>query len=1486
MVMRNRFGWGTLARSVAAVAVLATLLGATESRAGAQSQPLPPTPVVHFVIDVSGSMSGTPLAQAKQAVVDSVNALPDDVALGLRSYSGGCTSQPVTPLVPIATGNEQQLLTAVNGLSAGGGTPTSVAVSLAINELKAFPSSGPKRLVLLTDGDNQCPQTICQAVQSGFTSALDFAVFTVGLGVSSTAATDLQCAATVSNGQYFPSTTDGLPQAIADASLSPLGGQLTPPEVRGGGNPGSRRSSCSQGEAGDPVNTATGFWHQSFTDMAITDRGPGLVLGRTFNSDAVGEVGIFGPGWSSTVDMRLQFANNVARIVQENGAEVRFNQLSPGVFGAPPRITGTLSRATDGSWTYWPNRSTRYSFDAAGQLTQVADRNGLATTFTRPNASTLVVTGAGTPPRSITMTLSNGRVTQAQDHTGRRFTYSYDSAGRLVTVTDPISAVTGFVYDANGRITRWNRPDGTNIQNTYDTSGRVTTQTDGNGQVMSFDYSNPPTGTIITDARGNRTVDQYVVGLLRTRVIAQGSPAEGIWRYEYDPVSLGCTLITDPAGRTTRSTYNARGNLLSMTDPEGRTTTFQYQANGPLGPEDQPSSVTDPTSAVTTFTYNQAGELLTTSRPIGTSAATITYRFDIPGEITSVTDPTGRQTTFAYNGSGDQVATTDPAGNATTWTYDSLGRKLTERLPTGRTTTWAYNARDDITTVTDPAGAQTQFSLDTRRRLAAATDPSGAVTSSTFDGEGRVTAVDRPDGTRIQRSYDSVGNLTSHTDGGSSVTRYTYDARNRATQVTDPLDRVTAMGFDNVDNVTSMTGPDGRTTSLTYNRVNQLTRIDHQDLATPDVTIEYDSLGRRTTMVDGTGQSDWTYDSLGRLTSSIGSSRIETRYEWDLAGRPLSVDYPDPGGVVTYGYDSAGRGTTVTDWLGNTNSWSWDSDDRLATRSAPGNVATTYAYDQVGRSSGISTTGPSPFRFEYAYDIRSLLGATVIIGLGAISFEVTLSAHDLLGRVSGPGGGNPAYSPAGDIRQLDGASRARDLARQLCWTAPGLSQNDCTSPPTSATVYTHDINGNRTVQRRPDNTQTRYLYDQAQRLTSVRNEPTVISAGLPGIPGSPWLVVPLAGLILAAGWFVSRKSSRRLVLRTAGGLTIALLATSCVPPTTPPSPPGTTTLASYTYRGDGLLTTRVTPAEQSVRFTWDDSGGTPKLLQIGATSLIYGPDGDVISRVTASVAVQVHTDRLGSVITTTNTNGTRAALVAYNAWGVKRSPTGNVGPLGFTGEYTDPVTGFVYLRARWYDPATAEFITRDPAESQTGDPYSYAANSPLAFTDPWGLWPLPVIAGAIGGVVGAVVGAASYGVDVLTSDRDFSWRELGANTAGGAVGGAAAGACVTVTANPALCGAAGAAASNVVRTSLSGEERFSPGGFAVETLAGGALGLGAGRLFETVPRLRINPNWFKPSNIRNVWNPGPWSRRAYAQSGIEAGAGALGGFGTRSLVGC
>ena len=42
--------------------------------------------------------------------------------------------------------------------------------------------------------------------------------------------------------------------------------------------------------------------------------------------------------------------------------------------------------------------------------------------------------------------------------------------------------------------------------------------------------------------------------------------------------------------------------------------------------------------------------------------------------------------------------------------------------------------------------------------------------------------------------------------------------------------------------------------------------------------------------------------------------------------------------------------------------------------------------------------------------------------------------------------------------------------------------------------------------------------------------------------------------------------------------------------------------------------------------------------------------------------------------------------------------------------------------ARYYDPATGQFLTRDPITALTQAPYSYAADDPLNLTDPTGLF--------------------------------------------------------------------------------------------------------------------------------------------------------------------
>jgi len=65
--------------------------------------------------------------------------------------------------------------------------------------------------------------------------------------------------------------------------------------------------------------------------------------------------------------------------------------------------------------------------------------------------------------------------------------------------------------------------------------------------------------------------------------------------------------------------------------------------------------------------------------------------------------------------------------------------------------------------------------------------------------------------------------------------------------------------------------------------------------------------------------------------------------------------------------------------------------------------------------------------------------------------------------------------------------------------------------------------------------------------------------------------------------------------------------------------------------------------------------------------------------------------------------------------------TGTTTPFGYAGQYTDAATGLQYLRARYYDPTTQQFLTVDPLLAQTEQAYAYAGGSPTNATDPSGL---------------------------------------------------------------------------------------------------------------------------------------------------------------------
>lgn len=153
-----------------------------------------------------------------------------------------------------------------------------------------------------------------------------------------------------------------------------------------------------------------------------------------------------------------------------------------------------------------------------------------------------------------------------------------------------------------------------------------------------------------------------------------------------------------------------------------------------------------------------------------------------------------------------------------------------------------------------------------------------------------------------------------------------------------------------------------------------------------------------------------------------------------------------------------------------------------------------------------------------------------------------------------------------------------------------------------------------------------------------------------------------------------------------------------------------------------------TVGSNTTNFLWDPSGALPVLLREVAgsatTYYIYGPGGRPLEQISGSTVLYYHQDQLGSTRAMTDTAGAVKATYTYDAYGSVSACTGTTvivggsnictgtitvsNPFRYAGQYTDAESGKIYLRARYYDPSTGQFISRDPAVATTREPYAYA----------------------------------------------------------------------------------------------------------------------------------------------------------------------------------
>lgn len=913
--------------------------------------------------------------------------------------------------------------------------------------------------------------------------------------------------------------------AVIGTPISIVGGSVSSAEVFGGANRAIQNSCYCFGSAADPVHTGTGNFYRTWSDISVPGRGASLGLSRTYNAQAHDLDGPFGYGWQFNWGTWLIIDGNEYRVRQENGSEVVFTKNGSN-FEAPPRVNATLTQS-GGTYTFVRNDSETIKFNSSGQLTSIEDLNGYETTLSRPNATTLIVTDES--GRDLTFTLSSGKITGLTDPAGRTMAFAYNS-GNLTEVTDVDGGKWTFTYDGNHRMLTMREPrfygDNTTtpspvVTNVYDGSDRVTSQTDQIGRTTAFDYTTVPGSTIVTDPKGNKTLDTYEYGLRVSQTKGYASGTESTTRFYYDPYTLGMTAVVDPLGHVTTMTYDDAGNRLSVTDANNKTSTTTYNALN------QPTSSTDPLGNRSEMTYDADGNLLTATRirtePNPDVNETVTYTYgdsSHPGDITKVTNAEGEETTFTYNAHGDLTSTSDDLGNETTFSYGnpsplgstSIGWVASSVAPKGNASGGnpanhrTYFDRDKFGRVLAtrdpmwdnayPNDHRVSSTYDANGNVSTQTDATGKTTTFSYNAANELRQTNRPDSTVLENVYWPDGSLKTQIDGRTKATNYAYDSQGRLSTVTDALSRATNFTYDLAGNLTTKVDPGSgtatsRTTTYAYDANNRQTSINYADVNTPDVTFTYDDAGRRTQMTDGTGTTTYSYDSLNRLTGTTNGANQSLSYGYDRADRQTTITYPG-NKTVTRTFDDAGRMTAVSDWLGNNTEYDYDANGNLLGGDLGNNIDQTTAFNDANQ--------PVNNKYNAGWDIaefvanRNGAGQVTSTKVWGDLYEVQAGKtyqYDQVNRIGQVNGTNTSYdngdNPTGRVinttpgkEDVEGATaaitQAFDDANQLT-----------SSDHNGGTTYSYDARGNRTGST-PTATPalaTNLAYDQANRLKSA-----------------------------------------------------------------------------------------------------------------------------------------------------------------------------------------------------------------------------------------------------------------------------------------------------------------------------------------------------------------------------------------------------------------
>ena len=942
---------------------------------------------------------------------------------------------------------------------------------------------------------------------------------------------------------------------------------------------------------------------------------------------------------------------------------------------------------------------------------------------------------------------ANGRQNLARFSDGSEQTTQFDAVGRPLQ-----QAVTG---DGSTEVLkRWTFHDLEAVPRieTIDEGGNVRTETSGtlgqitreelSGLTIEREYGVHGKPVRIVDENGVETRYEYdLYDRLAAEVVGEVDRTE----YRYNGPGRRIERI-DADGVTQRWEYTYSGKVAAFALGERRVASRTYDEGGRMAESyergvyrrrtydrfDQvvrlESGLSAPGAndpyAVYTYAYDDAHRLTErTAYPVAGQISATTYEHNPIGLLAAVTEADGARTEFEYNGNMKLHRRTDAEGYTALTEYDSRGRVTAQDIPGEGRRRYRYRAGVEL-----PGRDGAFYAVST-------SDAEGATWTGFRDAWERSVLTVMPDGTRTAREYQ--GSLLTRRSIADEEGTILQEVRNVYDPTTGRLERVYGPVYPQAPN-------DGLPVYTVEYEYSDAGRV--EELASPVETIEYrydtDGLLAEEIYPDRERDFEWSdgYPWLVRETLTGGGKARKTAYSRNRNGNVVKVQIRAGGEVETRQFDRYNAfsqpGRTVSQLNGIAqvrHDWEYTAAGQQRSRETflMGRSVGAVKWDYYGNGVLRGIQDPAGNRIAYRYgspfDYRL---RTVDDDAGYVYAEI--EAHNRRGQIT-----RMALAGNTDVRYgYDAIGRERRREYEYADGAVQRLESE------------YDALGRRVAERTSDGQNersTRYEYDGGGRLRRELHSQPLRSIRFSWDLAGNLLRKDLEQAGVATRLYEGSLRGNRLL--AANGRRLQY------------DPWGGVVEDQRGRRFERLpsgLIRSVSTGADELLFLRDAEGVSWAVMQAGrARPMIdlWRQDYSVLPLVSAGADDSRRlfvADEEGRMFDTVRRSGGQVqpeaavfdqrltlrgiggnAVAARDAFG---EPLG--GPLPVQAE----ISNFTYqgmasyaalpemhfARYRAYDPATARFLSRDPAGLRGGlHPYGYVHGDPVNFSDALGLFAIP-----------------------------------------------------------------------------------------------------------------------------------------------------------------